>query len=252
MDIQQKIWNYCKSKGMTDAGAAAVLGNIEAESAFASNNLEEHYEKLWGISDEHYVELIDTGAREFVDAAGFGYCQWTFGARKRNLLQFARERGVSIADHDMQLDFMIKELHGEFADVLSVITTNNNVRECTEKFMRRFENPADQSERAISNRTDMAMVWYNKFANTVINTDIGSKVEYKYVNIQLRELCEGLTGEDVASLQVLLNLRGARLDVDGVFLAQTKSAVAKFQLVNHLTADGICGVNTWTKLLKAT
>ncbi len=246
MDIQKKIWDFCKSKGMTDAGAAAVLGNVEAESAFASNNLEEHYEKLWGISDEHYVELIDAGAREFVDAAGFGYCQWTFGARKRNLLQFARERGVSIADHDMQLDFMIKELHGEFADVLSVITTSNNVRECTEKFMRRFENPADQSERAISNRTGMAMKWYDKYAHTAAEPE----VTYKYITVQLRELCESLQGEDVASLQILLAVKMRNgLEVDGIYGAETKNAVAKYQLINHLTADGICGRNTWSALL---
>lgn len=246
MDIQNKIWAYCKSKGMTDAGAAAVLGNIEAESAFASNNLEEHYEKLWGISDEHYVELIDAGAREFVDAAGFGYCQWTFGARKRNLLQFARERGVSIADHDMQLDFMIKELHGEFADVLSVITTSNNVRECTEKFMRKFENPADQSERAIANRTGMSMKWYDRYAHTVEPVE----VTYKYITVQLRELCEGLQGKDVETLQNLLCIAlDFELDVDGFYGRYTKQAVAEYQQQCGLTADGICGKNTWSKLL---
>lgn len=54
MEIQKKIWDFCKANGMTDAGAAAVLGNIEVESAFASKNVENRCP----ISDDEYAELI--------------------------------------------------------------------------------------------------------------------------------------------------------------------------------------------------
>lgn len=249
MDIQKKIWDFCKRNGMTDAGAAAVLGNIEAESAFIPNNLEGYYENSWGISDTHYVELIDAGVREFVDSAGFGYCQWTYGPRKRNLLQFARERGVSIADSDMQLDFMMKELHGEFADVLIVLTKGSSVRECTEKFMRRFENPADQSERAIANRTAMAMKWYDKYCHTSTEAPTASTVTYKTIDVKTIELCIGVEHRAVNALQVLLNAWGYSLDVDGIFGAMTKDAVIAFQRKNGLADDGIVGKDTWAKLI---
>ena len=53
----------------------------------------------------------------------------------------------------------------------------------------------------------------------------------------------------VRSLQYLLNARGAKLTVDGVFGAKTKAAVVSFQRAHHLTADGVAGGTTWRALL---
>lgn len=53
----------------------------------------------------------------------------------------------------------------------------------------------------------------------------------------------------VRSLQYLLNAHGARLTVNGVFGAATKTAVIKFQRAHHLTADGIVGAKTWGALV---
>ena len=246
MDIQRKIWDFCKSKGMTDAGAAAVLGNIEAESAFKPNNVEDRCY----MSDAEYTAAVDSGSYNAdlfsKDAYGFGLCQWTWRPRKAMLLTMAQNRGCSISDVDMQLDLMWRELSESFYGVLATLVSSNSVRECTEAFMRKFENPADQSERAISNRTGMAMKWYDRFAHTVEPVE----VTYKYITVQLRELCEGLKGEDVASLQILLAVKMLNgLDVDGDFGANTKAALMRFQRENGLTADGICGKNTWAKLL---
>jgi zinc D-Ala-D-Ala carboxypeptidase len=53
----------------------------------------------------------------------------------------------------------------------------------------------------------------------------------------------------VRSLQYLLNARGAKLTVDGVFGAKTKAAVVAFQRAHHVTADGVVGAKTWTALV---
>jgi peptidoglycan hydrolase-like protein with peptidoglycan-binding domain len=53
----------------------------------------------------------------------------------------------------------------------------------------------------------------------------------------------------VRSLQYLLNARGAKLTVDGVFGAKTKAAVVTFQRAHHLTADGVTGAKTWGALV---
>lgn len=42
---------------------------------------------------------------------GFGLMQWT-GPRRRNLEAYAAQRGVSAADPDMQMDFLVMELQG--------------------------------------------------------------------------------------------------------------------------------------------
>lgn len=59
----------------------------------------------------------------------------------------------------------------------------------------------------------------------------------------------GSTGENVRTLQYLLNHRGASLAVDGSFGAATKAALKSFQQSKGLTADGIAGDQTWTKLV---
>jgi peptidoglycan hydrolase-like protein with peptidoglycan-binding domain len=53
----------------------------------------------------------------------------------------------------------------------------------------------------------------------------------------------------VRSLQYLLNARGEKLTVDGVFGAKTTAAVVAFQRAHHLTADGVAGTKTWDALI---
>ncbi len=53
----------------------------------------------------------------------------------------------------------------------------------------------------------------------------------------------------VRSLQYLLDARGAKVTVDGVFGAKTRTAVAAFQRAHHLAADGVAGAQTWGALI---
>ena len=53
----------------------------------------------------------------------------------------------------------------------------------------------------------------------------------------------------VRSLQYLLNARGAKLTVDGIFGAKTRAAVVAFQRAHHLSADGVTGAKTWAALV---
>ncbi len=59
----------------------------------------------------------------------------------------------------------------------------------------------------------------------------------------------GSQGDEVKTLQDLLNKNGANLKVDGKFGKNTQSAVMKYQGDNGLTVDGMAGKNTFGKLL---
>ena len=59
--IQERIWNFLKGKGLTDIAAAGVMGNIQAESGFNPKNLQNSYNKKLGITDEEYVNRVDSG-----------------------------------------------------------------------------------------------------------------------------------------------------------------------------------------------
>jgi peptidoglycan hydrolase-like protein with peptidoglycan-binding domain len=58
----------------------------------------------------------------------------------------------------------------------------------------------------------------------------------------------GSRGEDVTSLQNLLNGQGYGLSADGIFGAKTLAAVQDYQRNMGLTVDGIVGTNTWGAL----
>ena len=58
----------------------------------------------------------------------------------------------------------------------------------------------------------------------------------------------GSTGENVRSVQYLLNAHGAAISVDGDFGPITQSAVQQFQGDNGLQPDGTVGPNTWNAL----
>lgn len=76
------------------------------------------------------------------------------------------------------------------------------------------------------------------------------------VNIELTVLRNGSKGEEVKTLQRILNALGYKgkngktLTVDGIFGANCDCAVKNFQMKESLSADGIVGKNTWNKLLK--
>jgi peptidoglycan hydrolase-like protein with peptidoglycan-binding domain len=60
---------------------------------------------------------------------------------------------------------------------------------------------------------------------------------------------EGSAGENVRSIQYLLDAHGSDLVVDGVFGPKTNAAVRAFQAEHGLTVDGIVGDQTWPKLI---
>jgi cell wall-associated NlpC family hydrolase len=70
------------------------------------------------------------------------------------------------------------------------------------------------------------------------------------VNIELSVLRSGSKGEQVKTLQILLNAYGSQLTVDGDFGSKTNAALKDYQKKNSLQIDGICGVKSWECLLK--
>ena len=84
------IWNFLKSNGLNDYGAAGLMGNLFAESGLKPNNLQNSYESVLNMNDNAYVSAVDSGKyTNFAnDRAGFGLAQWTYPSRKQALLSF--------------------------------------------------------------------------------------------------------------------------------------------------------------------
>ena len=70
------------------------------------------------------------------------------------------------------------------------------------------------------------------------------------VSVELPFLKQGAVNGYVQAMQRLLTGWGYPLDTDGIFGGATAAAVKGFQSAYGLAVDGICGRNTWQKLLE--
>lgn len=177
------IWKFLKAQGLTDAGAAGLMGNIYVESGLNPKNLQNTYEKKLGYTDATYTAAVDNGTyTNFVrDSAGYGLCQWTYWTRKQALYAFCKAIGASIGDLDAQLRFLMKELSDSFKGVLGVLLTTTSVREASDAVLLQFERPAKMNDPAVQQkRAEYGQTYYNQFA--IVAAERGDDVKMKYTS----------------------------------------------------------------------
>lgn len=161
----ENIYNRLMAEIKNPYGAAGAMGNIEAESGLRANNLQNSMEKRLGMTDEEYTAAVDNGSyKNFcTDRGGYGLCQWTSAGRKTGLLNFARSRGVSIGNEDMQIEWLLHELRTSYKGVLSTLKTAKSVKEASDAFMCKFERPANQSDANKAARAARGMKYYEMY-----------------------------------------------------------------------------------------
>lgn len=167
---EKTMWTYFMDKIGNAYGVAGLMGNIYAESALKSDNLQNSYEKKLSHTDATYTASVDNGTyTNFVkDAAGYGIAQWTYWSRKEALLNYALSKKKSIGDYQMQLDFLYKELSESYKGVLSDLKNAKSVLEASNSVLTKFERPADQSESVQAKRAGFGQKYYDKYADKPI------------------------------------------------------------------------------------
>ena len=157
---KREIYNKFRMHGLTHAGACAMGGNIQAESGIRANNVEDRSD----MSDAQYTAMVDAGGYDFATDNGkhygYGLCQWTLKSRKVELLQYAKNRGVSIADEDMQVDFAVYELKRDFSGLYKFLCSTDDMYTATDRICREFENPAVKNT---AKRYEFAQEWDKEF-----------------------------------------------------------------------------------------
>ena len=247
------MFNKCVSLGMTMEGASGFLGNVQAESALKSNNLQDVFNSSLGMTDEHYVNAVNVGAytrQQFIfDQAGFGLCQWTYHTRKAQLYDYAKSRGKSIDDEEMQIEFAVSELKSLYPSVWRYLT-KNSIENASKYVLLNYECPANASAQ-IDYRLRLSK---QIFAECSCNASTSAPAESEKkcdtedtVYWPMRTLCRGMIGADVRVLNTLLYLQGlgsGEKFYRGVFDEDTERNVKEFQRQNNLSADGIVGKYT--------
>ena len=159
-----KWWDFLKKNGFSDVAAAGIMGNIRAESNFIPTNLQDSFEPKLNFNNETYTKAVDSGKyNNFVrDGAGYGFVQWTYWSRKAALLAYAKNKGVSIGDADMQREFFLAEIKN-YTNVIKTLETTTSIREASDAVLKWYEQPADQSESVQALRSRYSSDYYNKY-----------------------------------------------------------------------------------------
>ncbi len=247
---EEAIWDRLYSYIGNAYGTAGAEGNLYAESALRSNNVQDSCEKRLGMNDVQYTAAVDNGSYgNFVhDSVGYGLYQATYWSIKQHLLNFAKTHGKSIGDRSMQVDAFVDILKTSYPNVWNTLKNATSVRQASDVVLLKFERPANQSEAVQVARASFGQKFYDKYAGkgtTAIINDTPATGSQKPM------LRRGSVGSSVKELQerlIELGYSCGSCGADGEFGNDTYEAVRRFQEANGLEVDGIVGPMTWAKL----
>ena len=150
------IWEHLLAKIGNEYGVAGLMGNLLSESGLRSDNMENAYESQLGYNDGTYTNFCE-------DHVGYGLAQWTASSLKTRLFAYAKERGMSIGDWQMQCDFLVKDFEENYSALWTVLKNATNIREASDMVLLKFERPANQSEANLLKRASRGEAIYAQF-----------------------------------------------------------------------------------------
>jgi len=239
---QDQIWTYLRSKGFSQPAVAGIMGNLEAESKYRPDNLENAANLKCGLTDEAFTALVDDGTvsrEEFARSEtygvysngtyGYGLAQWTWWSRKEALYDFATEKQTGIGDLIMQLDFLLKEMsemkglsdYGEATDVTEACVRFHNI----------FENSASTAE-MISGRVAMAQAVFDQYGNPSVTFPKTQTYQAGRFSDVGKEDWFSDPVADAYALGLMSGVSDSRFDPGGnVTLAQTVALAARIHSI---------------------
>ena len=236
--------------GLTHEGTCGLMGNMQAESGMKSNIVQRG---MTALSDEEYTAAAAEWPVKFIhDGVGYGLCQWTYWSRKQALFNFAQERGASVGNEEMQVEFCISELKNDYPGLWALLCSVTDIYTAASEVCTVYERPA------VNNITVRAG-YANQISNRAKREGWGSAAEDSPADKEAegtevywppRVICEGMSGDDVAVAQAILKARGGDVVITGGFDRRFKNRVMEWQNFNGLAADGIIGAATWAALLR--
>lgn len=164
---KQNIYNKLISEIGNLYGVCGLMGNLQAESDFNPENMQNSCEAKLEMNDESYTSAVDNGtyADFTTDRIGYGLAQWTSSGRKTGLLEYAKRSGVSIGNEDMQIAYLIYELNTVYKNVMNTLKLATSVKEASDCVITKFERPKNQSKSALEKRQKNGEKLYREFAS---------------------------------------------------------------------------------------
>lgn len=119
-ESEEELWEFFKSMGCTDAGAAGAVANLYAESRFIPS-----------AKSKNFSRTKKTG--------GGGLAGWMCRGRFQDLYKLAETRGISWEDMSLQKEFIVQELSGTYQHVKDVLTAADDPEYAADYFCVYYE-----------------------------------------------------------------------------------------------------------------
>ena len=188
---EEKIFSYLVSQGMTPIGAAGLLGCFKYESNLQSNNLENTYNSLFGLSDAEYTARVNSGeeseadfvsGRNHPEKVGYGIAQFTSSNLKQGLYNNTIKAGKGIDYLPAQLDSIIQVLKER--NIYDIINNASTPTDANKTFLHKYEAGTAYSSdeqvvaaypwmgwEGVNNRHQYAEDVYNRLKDWVFESD---------------------------------------------------------------------------------
>lgn len=136
-DNIEKVWNFLKSKGLSDEQVAGIMGGMWGENG--------------GTMDPTTVQsgqaFDEAKARSPISNYALGIVQWdgdgNSSSRRGLLLDFAKEKGKSWDDLGLQLEFLWQELEGSEKAAGDAIKASSSVNDVVTHWVVGYERPRE-------------------------------------------------------------------------------------------------------------
>ena len=219
--------NFLINKGYSTSSAAAIVGNLIAESSVVPNKIEGGKlinDTSWRISSwEKY------GKR------GFGLAQWTTKGRQDRLQSFADGNGLPIISMEAQLGYLFQELQGYSGAKVENLNAKS-LEEATFYIYRFYETP-----RSSFCHTNDRAGCYNNYAPSSYSqlSPTETKSAYEAFSNRLKYARSALA--DTGNLSSASTSGTSSLTCNGVSAGGDGSAIAELAIkMSWPNADGTC------------
>lgn len=258
MSYYQTIYDHLRQSGITKAGALGLLGNWDCESNCEPIRLQGDFSS-GRILSKQYTQNVDSGSisrDQFQrDQKGYGLAQWSYFSRKAGLYDSAKATGKSIGDTVLQIDFAMKELSGEYVELLHFLMTTDDVYQACSRVCKEFERPA-------VNNVDARYQAALRIEKGLVE---GQKPKEEKPKQKPKEsqsvpawatmpvwkpgtLKIGSVGAEVRLLQDVLTCRDYYCTPDGIFGKNTEAKLRQYQADAGMKQTGVCDSETWDAL----
>lgn len=238
---ERNIWTALRTVGLSEAGTAAVMGNLYCESLLKATNVEDRS----GIADDVYTANVDNGTYSrsvFIrDSYGYGLAQWTWWERKADMYDTIKGQGKSIGDEEAQVNFLIKEMKRSYPDLLDYLKKTTDLYTGTDRFCKEFERPLVNN---VAARYSQAQRIFeaNKGADvsvTIVQPVVNYAVYSERQSARMPVLAQGAKGVAVGMAQFALSKQGYPVgEIDCDFGPKMLTAVNGFKAARGINNVG--------------